>query len=131
MKHSLNHVQYTIESYKRDGHKVQIFAADQGVLSKAMFKIVTPEVDKYLIREAVKPEISEPYTHNNGSTHIERVIRTIQELMRFAMMYVLKNPNFPSFGFTKKHILKCWGNIFLWSINLVNLKPCVHVPSTY
>ena len=131
MKHSLDHVQYIIESYKRDGHKVQIFAADQGVLSKAMFKIVTPEVDKYLIREAVKPEISEPYTHNNGSTHIERVIRTIQELMRFAMMYVLKTPNFPSFGFTKKHILKCWGNIFLWSINLVNLKPCVHVPSTY
>ena len=129
MKHSLDHVQYIIESYKRDGHKVQIFAADQGVLSKAMFKIVTPEVDKYLIREAVKPEISEPYTHNNGSTHIERVIRTIQELMRFAMMYVLKNPNFSSLGFTKKHILKCWGNIFLWSINLVNLKPCVHVPS--
>jgi hypothetical protein len=79
MKHSLDHVQYIIESYKRDGHKVQIFAADQGVLSKAMFKIVTPEVDKYLIHEAVKPEISEPYTHNNGSTHIERVIRTIQE----------------------------------------------------
>ena len=54
MKHSLDHVQYIIESYKRDGHKVQIFAADQGVLSKAMFKIVTPEVDKYLLREAVK-----------------------------------------------------------------------------
>ena len=41
----------------------------------------------------------------DGSTHIERVIRTIQELMRFAMMYVLNNPNFPSFGFTKKHIV--------------------------
>ena len=31
-----------------------IFAADQGVLSKSMFKIITPEVDKYLLREAVK-----------------------------------------------------------------------------
>jgi len=69
-------------SYKRDGQKVQIFAADQRVLSKAMFKIVTPEVDKYLLRE---PENSEPYTLNNGSTHIGRVIRTIQELMRLAI----------------------------------------------
>jgi len=129
MKHSLDNVQYVIESYKRDGHQVQVFAADQGVLSKAMFKIVTPEVDKYLLQQSVKAEISEPYTHNNGSTHIERVIRTIQELMRFAMLYVLKNPNFPSFGFTKKQIMKCWGNIFLWSINLVNLKPCVHAPT--
>lgn len=128
-KHSLDHVQYTIASYNRDGHKLQIFAVDQGVLSKAMFKIVTPEVDTYLLLEAVKPEISEPYTHNNGSTRIERVIRTIQELVRFAIMYVLKNPNIPLFGFTKTHILKCWGNIFLWSINLVNLKPCFYVPS--
>ena len=128
MKHSLDHVQYVIESYKRDGHQVQVFAADQGVLSQAMFKIVTPEVDKYLLQQQVKAEISEPYTHNNGSTHVERVIRTIQELMRFAMLYVLKNPNFPSFGFTKKQIMKCWGNISLWSINLVNLQPCVHAP---
>ena len=43
----VHHVQYIIEVIK-------IFAADQGVLSKAMFKIVTPEVDKYLLREAVK-----------------------------------------------------------------------------
>ena len=128
MKHSLDHVQYVIESYKRDGHQVQVFAADQGVLSQAMFKIVTPENDKYLLQQQVKAEISEPYTHNNGSTHVERVIRTIQELMRFAMLYVLKNPNFPSFGFTKKQIMKCWGNISLWSINLVNLQPCVHAP---
>ena len=80
-----------------------------------MFKIVTPDVDKYLLREAVKPEISEQHTHNNGSTHIERVLRTIQDLMRFAMMY----------------ILKCCHDvyIFLWLINLVNLKPYVHVPS--
>jgi len=45
------------------------------------------------------------------------------------MLYILNNPNFPSFGFTKKQIMKCWGNIVLWSINLVNLKPFVHAPT--
>ena len=129
MKDAIDHVKYVVESYQRDGHKIEIFAADQGVLSKSMFKVMTPAVDAYLIKKSIEAEISEPYTHNNGTCHIERVIRTVQELMRFAMLYVLNNPNFVSFGFTKKQILKCWGNIFLWAIQLINLKPCVQVPS--
>ena len=129
MKDAIDHVKYVVESYHRDGHKIEIFAADQGVLSKSMFKVMTPAVDAYLIKKSIDAEISEPYTHNNGTCHIERVIRTVQELMRFAMLYVMNNPNFASFGFTKKQILKCWGNIFLWAINLINLKPCVQVPS--
>ena len=129
MKDAIEHVKYVVESYQRDGHNIEIFAADQGVLSKSMFKVMTPAVDAYLIKKSIDAEVSEPYTHNNGTCHIERVIRTVQELMRFAMLYVLNNPNFASFGFTKKQILKCWGNIFLWAINLINLKPCVQVPS--
>ena len=129
MKDAIDHVKYVVESYHRDGHKIEIFAADQGVLSKSMFKVMTPAVDAYLIKKSIDAEISEPYTHNNGTCHIERVIRTVQELMRFAMLYVMNNPNFASFGFTKKQILKCWGNIFLWAINLINLKPCIQVPS--
>ena len=64
LKHSLDHVQYVIEPYKRDGHQIQVFAADQ--LSKAMFKIVTPEVDKYLLQQKVKLTLT------------KRVIRTIR-----------------------------------------------------
>jgi len=109
LKDAIDHVKYVVESYQRDGHKIEVFAADQGVLSKSMFKVMTPAVDAYLIKHTINAEISEPYTHNNGTCHIERVIRTVQELMRFAMLYVLNNPNFVSFWFHKKADLKVLG----------------------
>ncbi len=43
--------------------------------------------------------MDEAYRHDNGLSHSERVVRTIKELIRFAIIYILSNPNFSTLGF--------------------------------
>ena len=79
-----------------------MFAADQGVLSQASFRVSLPEVIHYLQGVGhIFPECGEAYNHNNGTPHKEHVIRQIKELQRFAMLYILRNPNFKHFQFTR------------------------------
>jgi hypothetical protein len=43
------------------------------------------------------------------------------------MLYILNNPNFSHLGFTKEQILKLWGELFYWSLIVINLKPSYNV----
>eukprot|EP01038_Epipyxis_sp_PR26KG_P017714 gene17714-24679_t len=102
-----------------------------------MFKVSTSsEVKEYLLNltPSINCESGEAHHHNNHNNNgtpdiIERVIRTIKELTRFAMLYILNNPNFSSYGFTKIEILKTWGEIFNWALIIVNLKPSFSDPT--
>lgn len=125
---SVSRVKETVEKYKLDGYAIQLFAADMGVLIQGKFSVATPEVQEYL-RNICKIECSEPYQHNYGTSHIERTIRSVSELVRFAMLYVLNNPNLQFMGFTKTQLLKLWGELFSWALTIINLKPCVNFPS--
>lgn len=119
----VNQVKRTIDMYRIAKYKIETFAADQGVVTTSMFRAKITAVQALLDAEGINSECGEPYNHDNGTTHIERVGRTIHELQRFALMYVLKNPNFKDFGFSKLDILKLWGELFYWSLVIINMKP--------
>ena len=123
-------VQSTVAAFKAKGYTVEVFSADQGVLSQALFRVSLPEVIHYLKEiEHIVPECGEAYNHNNGTPYIEHVIRQIKELQRFAMLYILRNPNFKHFQFTRIQILKLWGELFYWAIVIINLKPAFNDPT--
>lgn len=122
MKESVNHVKNVVEQFELDGHKIKLLAADQGIISRSLFTVTTPAVKRYLQSKQIQPETAEPYNHNNGTPNVERTVRTIQELIRFALLYVLRNPNFKLFGFTQVQVLKLWGELFNWAIVIINLK---------
>lgn len=103
---------------------VELLSADSGVNPQSMFQIMTSDVEKYLCDCGIKSERAEPYNHSRGTPVVERSIRMIKELIRLAVMYVTTNPNFKSFGFAHVDILKLWGELFYWSIAVINLKPC-------
>ena len=125
---SVKRVKETISVYKRDGYDVKLFAADMGVLIQGKFSVATPEVQEYL-RQICKIECSEPYEHNYGTSHIERSVRSVNELVRFAILYVLNNPNLKFMGFTKTQLLRLWGELFIWAVTIINLKPYPNCPS--
>ncbi len=122
-------VKGTVSNYRLQNYNIQLFAADQGILTQSHFRVFMPESRKYLESENIRTECSEAYTHDHGTTHIERAIRTIKELIRFAVLYVTNNPNFQHLGFTKSQILKMWGDLFYWAMCVYNLKPCVNAPA--
>ena len=120
-------VKRTISQYALENNKVEKFAADVGILSQSHFRVFLPAVETFLEAEKIRSEVGEAYNHNNGTSHIERAIRSIKELIRFAILYIFNNPNFKHFGFTKTQVLKLWGDLFYWSLTIINLKPCVNV----
>lgn len=115
-------VEYVNAKYQTAGHRIHLFAADQGVLSQSHFQVMTPAVEQYLQDNRIESECAMPHDHNYGTSRIERTVRTVHELIRFALLYILHNPNFPTFGFTKIQVLKLWGELFYWAIMLINLK---------
>ena len=121
---AVERVRRTVEEYCVDGHTIKLFAADQGILVQSLFSVSIPKVEAYLLASGIRSECGEAYKHNNGTPVVERTIRTVKELVRFAMLYLLRNPNFPSIGFTKLHVLKLWGELISWSVAVINLKPC-------
>ena len=123
-------VQSTIQAFKAKDHKVEVFSADQGVISQALYRVGLPEVQKYLVEtEHITAECGEAYNHNNGTPYIEHVIRQIKELQRFAILYIFRNPNFKDFKFTRVQILRLWGELFYWSLVIINLKPAFNNPA--
>ena len=127
LSNTLTQVKQTVDQYTTDNHKIESFAADVGILTQSDFRIYIPAVEAYLRENNIKTTIAEAYNHNNGTAHIERTIRSIKELIRFATLYIINNPNFKNFGFTKKQVLKLWGDLFYWSIVILNLKTCPRV----
>ena len=112
------------QQYTRDGHTIQTFAADGGVIIQSEYRVMLPEAQKYLLKEKIKPEIGEPYNHDNGNELVERIVRAIKELILMAIMYILNNPNFHLIGFTQHEIFQLWGELFNWAIVIWNLKVC-------
>ena len=122
-------VKATVQAFKVKKHKVEVFSADQGVISQSLFRVAIPEVQRYLKdEENIVPECGEAYNHNNGTPYIEHVIRQIKELQRFAVLYILRNPNFKTFKFTRIQIFKLWGELFYWALVIINLKPAFNNP---
>ncbi len=105
-----------------ENHTVKIFAADQGIITQSQYHVFVPEVQEYLRKEKIEMECGEAYRHDNGFSHSERAIRTIKELIRFAVIYLLSNPNFSHLGFAKKQIFQLWSELFNWSIWVMRLK---------
>ena len=124
MANTVTQVKRTVDLFKRDNYKVNLFAADQGILTQSQFSILLTDVQKYLNSENIHMECGEAYNHNNGLTISERNIRTVKELIRFAVMYILNNPNFGSLGFTRKQIFQLWGELYAWALWVIRLKKC-------
>ena len=83
------------------------------MLSQSLFRVAIPENQKYLTEVGnIVAECGEAYNHNNGTAYIEHVIRQVKELQRFAILYILRNPNFQHFKFTRIQIFKLWGELF-------------------
>ena len=104
------------QQYKRDGHTITTFAADGGIIIQSEYRVLLAAAQQYLLKEKIKPEVGEPYKHDNGNEVAERIIRATKELILMAIMYILNNPNFKLFGFTQHEIFQLWGELFNWAI---------------
>jgi hypothetical protein len=122
MKNSLLLVQYTVKTLTNRNYIPSVFAADQGVKSQSLYRVSISAVQKFLREHVppITPEFGEAYNYNNGTPQIEYVIRQIKELIRFAILYLFRNPNFSSFNFTRKQCLRLWGELFYWAIANIN-----------
>eukprot|EP01036_Dinobryon_divergens_P033627 gene33627-43460_t len=131
MKNPLSLDQATIKAQTNRGYVPSTFAADQGVISQSLFRVSIPAVQKFLREHnpPIIPECGEAHNHNNGTPYIEHIIRQIKELIRFAILYLLRNPNFASFHFTRRQCLRLWGELFYWAIAFINLKPSYNKPT--
>jgi hypothetical protein len=109
------------------GSPIGVYAGDNGVVSTSPFMVMVLAVMMYLNSQGITANTGEAYLHNNGLSVVERAGRTIKELVLFGMLYVLNNPNFQEFGFTKKHIIQLWGELVNWAVSVINLKECPHV----
>jgi hypothetical protein len=131
MKNPLLLVKSTVQAQLARGFTVDVFAADQGILSQALFRVAVPAVQQFLRehKPPITPECGEAHNHNNGTPYIEHLGRQLKELERFAVLYILRNPNFSKYNFTKIQILKLWGELFYWALAIINLKPAYNNPS--
>ena len=121
---SVDQIKHVHQQYKRDGHTIKTFAADGGVIIQSEYRVLLPAAQQYLLKEKIKPEVGEPYNHDNGNEVVERIIRALKELILMAIMYILNNPNFKLIGFTQHEIFQLWGELFNWAIVIWNLKVC-------
>ncbi len=107
---------------KTYGHEIKSFASDAGVSSSSEFRVMTGEVDQYLRNAGIRIIKSDPHNHQNGTPIVERMVQSIKLKMRMAFQYVLKNENIQRLKFTKIQLMKLWGEIFYWSIEVENLR---------
>jgi hypothetical protein len=128
MSKSLDKIKTIVTKYRSDGHSLKELAADSGVVHPKNFKINLSTIEEYLVSQGIKCTVAEAYNHNNGTPIIERNVRTVKELMRFAVLYIFNNPNFLQFRFTKRQVLQLWGELFHWALVVINLKPCTNCP---
>lgn len=122
-------INHFILEYKLQEYPIKLIASDSGVVEQSVFQVMTTETEQKLLVLGIKTERAEPHNHSRGTPRVERAIRQIKELMRMAYNFILRNPNFPVLGFTKEQVLKLWGEIFYWSIHVINLKPCPKLPA--
>ena len=121
-------IKETVDQYQIDGHRIELYAADMGILPQSPFRVVTSAASSYLRRMHIRIEVAEAYQHDHGTALIERLVREVKELIRFAVLYIIGNPNFKYMGWTKVQIFKLWGELFYWALIIISLKECPNVP---
>lgn len=124
MSNSVEYVTSFIDSVRQVNHTVTHVACDSGVMSQSTFQVMTPVVETYFRQQKIIPRLSEPEQHQNGTPLVETTVLIIKQLMRMAFKYILSNPNFNLLGFSELQVKKLWGEIFMWALTIVNLKPC-------
>ena len=107
--------------------KIEKFAADSGFLSNSEYRVFTSEVIAHLLECSIEIERAEAYNHSIGTAFIENMVKLIKKLMRQAYQYVECNENIKKLRFKELDILKLWGEIFHWAINVINLHPSPRV----
>ena len=112
-----------VQYYQLQGHTIKLLASDSGIVSMSKFQVMTSESLKYLMEEGIATERAEPNNHERGTPTVERTIRMVKELSNVAIIFLLRNPNFHELGFDIVDIYKLWGELFFWSITMINLKP--------
>jgi hypothetical protein len=126
---SEQYVRPIIDTYNLHGVHIKLIAADSGIVPHGVYQVVTPQLQAYLHSIGIQTERVEPHNHSRGGAHVERAIRSIKELISIAIIYVLKNPNFNTFGFSKEVIIKLWAELLLWAVTVTNLKICPNQPT--
>jgi len=120
-------IEDAISKYEAYHHPVQLFAADSGVSSQSEFRVFVPEVERYLLSKKIKTRRAEPYNHSNGCSHdVENIIRSIKVLIRVAIQYVMRNTNIQHLQYTPVQLLRLWGELFYWSMTVLNLRISPH-----
>lgn len=117
-----------VAHYKLYNKRIVTLAADKGILTEGKFRVRTSATIAYCQAENIRCVGAEPGNHSNGTPHIERVFQLVHNLIRTAVHYVLQNPNFPHLGFTRTEILKCWGELFYWSLVVICMKESPNNP---
>ena len=123
-------VKTSITQIKTDVPTVKLgtFCSDVGILTQSEFRVMTPVVEKYLREEErMLIAVAESYNHNNGLSVVESNIRVVKELIRFAILYILNNPNFPVLKITRRQIIMMWGELFHWALWVMRLRECPNV----
>ena len=123
-------VEQFLKRFKLDNWPVSGLAADSGIVTNAQFQVMTTKVEELCAKWHVqKLERSLPYDHARITGGVEIEIQLIKRLIRMAITLILRNPNFPILGFPPIAIFKLWGEFYLWSIMVINLKPCPRIPT--
>jgi hypothetical protein len=107
--------------------KIEKFAADSGFISNSEYRVFTSEVVAHLLECGIEIERAEAYNHSIGTAFIENMVKLIKQLMRQAYRYVESNENIKKLRFKELDILKLWGEIFHWAINVINMYPSPRV----
>ncbi len=100
-----------MEIFKQENKSFKLFAADQGIVTLSEFQVFVSEVQLYLRKERVGMECDGAYRHD-GLSHSERTVMTIKELIGFAIIFILSNPNFSTLRFMRKNVFQLWGGLF-------------------
>jgi hypothetical protein len=124
---AIDGVKECIATLQALGVKIEKFAADSGYLTDSQYRVFTSEVVAYLLECNIEIERAEAYNHSIGTAFIENMVKLIKQLMRQAYRYVEMNVNIKKLAFKELDILKLWGEIFHWAVNVINLYPSPRV----
>lgn len=123
-KNSIEFIKQFVMLYHLNDVKIDTIGADSGIISQNMYEVSSKEVEEYLLKHKIKYDRAEPYNHSHGGGYVESAIGKLKTMVRTAITLLLRNPNVSVTGMSKEDILKLWGELFLWAVDVSNLKPC-------
>lgn len=121
-------VRRVFEDYALCGYKIGTVSADTGIVPAPMYMTFTGPVLILLREKQAWYHRAENNNHAIGGEDIENGVKQVRRLMRVAFAYVLQNPNVALLGWQHEELLRLWGEVFLWSLVVINLRKCKNVP---